>query len=207
MRCLSIALTTRVTTLIFIMASFREEVLTLDLDYDKEEERSDSLITHCNETEPEANTAPIDHATPITTSVILMNSYFDFIYARALCEVKGSVIRKKRCHGCEINHPSQRHHDCLWGNENDNVDDDDDDEHNLDMYFNDMLEAVNEKAILLSWEDIVRISNISTEVIDLHKMVISSKDFLNIMKTELWRRKMKRMVLTITRLDKRLFQS
>ena len=58
-----------------------------------------------------------------------------------------------------------------------------------------MLKVVDEDGILKSWEDLIRITNISPDVIDLHKKVISSKDFLAVMKTDQWKNKMKKMVL------------
>ena len=173
---------------------------TLEKDY-TEEERSDSLITEYDETEWETNNTPIDHATPPATSVMLMNSYFDFIYAKALFEVKGVAVRKN-CFGCQTDHPSQTQHDCLK-----DVDEYDDDEYRLDFYFEDMLQAVDEQDILHSWEDIIKMSNISPEVIEMYKRVISSKDFLDIMKTKQWQNKMKKVVMTITRRENRLFRS
>ena len=137
--------------------------------------------------------------TPVSTSVALMNSYFDFVYAKALCEVMGMVTRQL-CYGCQMDLPSQKDHDCIMDT------DPDDDEYKIERYFSDMLNAVNEKNILQSWEEIVRISNISSEMIDLHKLLLESNDYLQIMKTERWCEKMKRMVLTINRIEDRLFR-
>ena len=95
--------------------------------------------------------------------------------------------------------PSQTDHDCIMEYEDDNW--------KLDFYFMDMLNAVDENAILQSWEDIVRISHIPDNIIDLHKMVLTNKDYLDCMKTEVWIMKMKRMVLTISRIEDRLFHS
>lgn len=178
---------------------FRGELTRLDVGNCDEGEHLNSLTTQYDETEFETSSVPIDHAAQPATSVMLMNSYFDFIYAKALCEVKGLAM-KKSCYGCEINHPSQTHHDCLmdWNN-------DDDDEYRLDMYFDKMLEVVDENSVLQSWEDIIKISNISPDILEMHKMVISSTNFLTLMKTDKWRTKMKRMVTVITRLENRLF--
>ena len=81
----------------------------------------------------------------------------------------------------------------------------DDIKYQIEFYFDDMLKEVNEKDIIESWEELIRVSNISPEVIDLHKLVITNKDFLEIMKTVQWQEKMKRMVLVIDRLEDRLF--
>jgi hypothetical protein len=141
---------------------------------------------------------PIDHTSPPSTSVMMMNSYFDFVYAKALHEVKGLTVRK-HCYGCEINHPSQKEHDCIMIS--------DDEEYQIEFYFNNMIKDVNEQDIIKSWEEIMEISNISPEIIHLHKRVISSKDFLTVMKTKQWKSKMIRMVLTIGRLEERLFRT
>ena len=70
-------------------------------------------------------------STNTSDSVLLMGSYFDFIYAKALYEVKAATIERS-CYGCEINHPSQN--DCLI---NDGRNRNDVDEYKLDIYFDD----------------------------------------------------------------------
>jgi hypothetical protein len=132
-----------------------------------------------------------------SASVMMMRSYFDFLYAKALCEVKTMTVRKN-CYGCQTNHPSQREHDCLMIC--------DDEEYQLEFYFEDMLKEVDENAIIRSWEEMMAISNITPEMVFLHKRVIESKDFLAIMKTDQWKAKMKKMVLTITQIEDRLFR-
>ncbi|KAH3890218.1 hypothetical protein DPMN_014291 [Dreissena polymorpha] len=49
---------------------------------------------------------------------------------------------RKNCYGCQINHPSQREHDCLMIC--------DGEEYQLEFYFEDMLKEVDENAILRS---------------------------------------------------------
>ena len=161
---------------------------------------SDSLITHYDETEQQLLDVPVDHSITNGAVVMLMRSYFDFVYAKALLGVK-RLARKKHCYGCSIDHPSQTQHDCIM-----DLEEEGDEEYYIDFYFDTMLKEVNEDDILKSWGDIMKISNISPGVIEIHKMVISSKDFLAIMKTDQWQRKMKRMVLTIMRLEDRLFR-
>jgi hypothetical protein len=82
----------------------------------------------------------------------------------------------------------------------------DDEEYQLEFYFEDMLKEVDENAIIRSWEEMMAISNITPEMVFLHKRVIESKDFLAIMKTDQWKAKMKKMVLTITQIEDRLFR-
>lgn len=47
-----------------------------------------------------------------TAHVMIMNSFFDFVYAKALYECLGHVV-KQNCYGCEVNHPSQVQHSCI----------------------------------------------------------------------------------------------
>jgi len=141
---------------------------------------------------------PIDHSTQPSNVMLLMNSYFDFIYAKALCEVKCMTVRKN-CYGCQINHPSQREHDCIMKTNND--------EYEIDFYFEEMLKEVKEEDIIRSWLEVMCISNISSQTVALHKQVLESKDFLEVMKTDQWKSKMKRMVLTIIQIEDRLFRT
>ncbi|KAH3841513.1 hypothetical protein DPMN_114978 [Dreissena polymorpha] len=77
----------------------------------------------------------------------------------------------------------------------------DDEEYQLEFYFEDMLKEVDENAKIRSWEEMMAISNITPGMVCLHKRVIESKDFLAIMKTDQWKAKMKKMVLTITQIE------
>ena len=160
-------------------------------DSTEDDNSSASMITQCDDTEPEVDNPPL--LLSASTNVLLMNSYFDIVYAKALCHVRLLVVRKK-CNGCRIDHPSQNQHDCL-GNPHEF------EQERLDFYFEDMLQAVNEQDILQSWEDLVKITNIPADIIEMHKRVISSKDFLAIMKTEHWCKKMKRLVLTLNNVE------
>lgn len=76
----------------------------------------------------------------------------------------------------------------------------DNEENQIEFCSEKMLE-VNEKDNIRSWEDVMSISNISPAVVNLHKGVVESKDFLETMKTNQWKAKMKRMVLTILRIE------
>lgn len=166
------------------LSNFRLEVKQLNC---MEGERTDSMTTNYDQTEfedMEQSNLPINHCTPRFTSVMLMNSYLDFLYAKALhvLEVKYTVI-KNNCYGCMIDHPSQNQHDCIVS---DLIQ-----EHSIALYFDDMLLVVDEKKILLAWEEIVQGLKISQEVIDLYKQVLSSRDFLAVMKTEQWKKNTK----------------
>ena len=146
------------------------------------------------------STVPLDHASLPGTSVLLMNSYFNFIYAQAMLAIKWTVIKNK-CYGCQIDHPSQTEHDCIM------MDFRMDDEYSIDIYFEEMLTEVDEVKILLAWEELVRGLNISNEVVNMHKTVISSKDYLEVMKTDQWKKKLRKTMSTIQHIEQRLFST
>lgn len=159
------------------MSNLRLEITQMDSMLERDDEaRSDSLITNFDETEfekkidDERYNVPVDHCTPPATSVMLMNSYFDFIYAKVLLGVKYTVIQKD-CYGCLIDHPSQTQHDCIMS------DFIRDDEEAIDIYFENMLNEVDEQKILLTWEELMCGLNIPPEVIDLHKRCSLVKTF------------------------------
>ena len=133
-----------------------------------------------------------------STHVMLMNSYFQFVYAKAIINVKHKVVKQK-CYGCFIDHPSQSEHDCIM------TDLINDDEHAYEFYFEEMLEEVDETKVLLAWEDLVQGLSIPLECITFHKQVISSKDYLAVMKTNEWKKKMKKTIQTILHAEHRLF--
>lgn len=66
---------------------------------------------------------------------------------------------------------------------------------------------MREMDIIKAWEEMMAISNISSEMVNLHKRVTESRDFLEMMKTQQWKNKMKKMVLTINRIEDRLFRT
>ena len=130
-----------------------------------------------------------------SSNVIFMDSYFDFIYAKAMHECLPTIIREN-CYGCEVDHPSQLQHHCLMY----------DREESIYMYFEELLSAVNEDDILLSWSEIVDTLDISPELVVLHKLKIYDKDWLATMKSEQWKTKIRKMVLSISHIENRLFQ-
>lgn len=130
-----------------------------------------------------------------TAHVMIMNSYFDFLYAKALYECL-SITVKRECYGCEVDHPSQVQHACVMY---------DQDEH-ISMYFEKLLDSVNEDDILFSWSEIVDTMNILPELLALQKFKMYSDEWRASMKTDQWREKMKKMILKIAQLENRLFQ-
>lgn len=93
------------------MANLRLEIKQFEC-MDSDNERSDSLITNFDENELEESSVPINYCTPASSSAMLMNSYFDFVYAKALPGVKHKVIQMN-CYGCLVDHPSEHQHDCI----------------------------------------------------------------------------------------------
>lgn len=81
-----------------------------------------------------------------------MNS--DFVYPKALLEVRNDVI-KKNCYGCLIDHPSQTQHDCIMS------DFIQDDEQAIDFYLEERLA----EEILLALEDTVQGLNVRGDTI------------------------------------------
>ena len=97
-----------------------------------------------------------------------MDSYFDFMYAEALHHYFPTIVRQN-CYGCKGNHPSQLQHSCIIY----------DDEEHIYMYFDELLSAIDEDSILLSWSEIVDTLEKSPELVPvvLHKMKKYDKDW------------------------------
>ena len=129
-----------------------------------------------------------------SSKVMLMDSYFDFIFAKAMFECLPTIIRDNY-YGCEIDHPSQLQHHCVMY----------DQEESIYMYFEELLTVVNQDEILLSWTDIVDSLDISPELVALHKLKIYDKDCLETMKTEQWKTKIRKMIISISYIENRLF--
>lgn len=144
----------------------------------------------------ERNSTPANHCVSPSSNVMLMNSFLDFIYAQALLEVKHLVIRK-HCFKCLNDYFTQ--HDCIMSDlfYDDNC--------AIGIYFEEMLSEVDENKIILSWEKMVRKLNISSDIVELHKKVVSSVEYLAVMKTEQWKKKIKKTMQVILNTEHRLF--
>lgn len=91
-----------------------------------------------------------------TTHEMIMNSYFDFLYTKALYECIWNVV-KQSCYGCEVEHPSQVHHACILY----------DTREGIEIFFNQLISTVKEDDNLLSWSEIVDHLKICPELLDL----------------------------------------
>lgn len=126
-------------------------------------------------------------------SVSLLQSYFDFFYAKEIRDKMRPVLKAK-CLGCQNARLSQTDHDCLTLT----------DEQQLNLYFDDVLLDVDETDILQRWQDAVSVLDISSELIDMFKLKIYCKDWRETdMKTLQWRNKMINMTVRLLMIEKR----
>ncbi len=126
--------------------------------------------------------------------VLLLDSYFDFMYALTILSNKRDVVRRICC-GCRVEHPSQLQHSCLRETN----------EQHVDMYFDEMLKAVDEDVVLHRWCTTVdTLDGISPELLAIYKLKIYCADWRATMKTDKWRNKMKKMTMKLVQLE-RLF--
>lgn len=126
--------------------------------------------------------------------VSLMESYFDFIYSKAIALEMRNVV-KKLCEGCHSGNLSQTKHACLTLSDGEL----------LELYFEEIVKAVDENTILQQWEESVKcIDNISEELIYMYKLKLFCKDWRETdMKTERWRQTMIKRTLQILQLETR----
>lgn len=126
-------------------------------------------------------------------SVSLLQSYFDFFYAKEIRD-KMRPVFKAKCLGCQNAFLSQTDHDCLTLT----------DEQQLNLYFDDVLLDVDETDILQRWRDAISVLDTSSELIDMFKLKIYCKDWRETdMKTLQWRNKMINMTVRLLAIEKR----
>lgn len=126
-------------------------------------------------------------------SVSLLQSYFDFFYAKEIRD-KMRPVFKAKCLGCQNAFLSQTDHDCLTLT----------DEQQLNLYFDDVLLDVDETDILQRWRDAISVLDTSSELIDMFKLKIYYKDWRETdMKTLQWRNKMINMTVRLLAIEKR----
>lgn len=125
--------------------------------------------------------------------VLLLDSYFDFFYAKAITSSMYSVF-KKMCFGCKKGYLSQMDHSCLSLS----------DREQLELYFDDIIKVIDEDEILIKWNEAVScMADISPALIAMYKLKIDCKDWRTAdMKNQSWKSKTIKMVFQILRLDK-----
>ena len=130
------------------------------------------------------------------SEVTLLESYFDFFYAREIINKMHFVLRQK-CSGCRRGYLSQLDHECLTMKEQDR----------LELYFDDILREVDESSILHNWSAAVSVmSNILSALVAMSKLKFFCRDWRETdMKSPAWRARMKGMVTQIASLNRRVF--
>ena len=123
-------------------------------------------------------------------SVTLLQSYFDFFYAKEIKDKRPLVFKAKRI-GCQNARLSQRDHNRLTLTE----------VQQLNLYFEDVLLYVDENDILQRWEDAVCILDMSSELIYMFKLKLFCKDWretnMKYIANLQWRNKMITMALQL----------
>lgn len=123
----------------------------------------------------------------------LLQSYFDFVYAKEISLKMYSVFRKK-CVGCQHSRLSQLDHTCLKLTE----------KQQLELYFEDVLREIDESNILLKWSETVSSLDVPSALLDMYKLKIYCRDWRETdMKTNAWRHKMIRLVIQLILLENR----
>ena len=135
----------------------------------------------------------MDELTVENKTIFLLESNFHQVYARALLNVFASSLMKM-CYGCVVDHPSQIHHECLMLSE----------EEKVQLCFDDMLQNVDEDAILEIWNQNVNdLQGISPEVLSAYKLRTFSDEWrTNEMKTLSWREYMQHTVVRLIKLER-----
>lgn len=127
------------------------------------------------------------------SKVSLLQSYFDFFYAKEVCN-KMDLVFKKNCLGCQSFSLSQIGHTCLSLAR----------EQQLELYFEDVLLEVDELDILKKWCEAASVIDVSTELIEMFKLKIYCKDWRETdMKTLEWKTKMIKLTVQLLLLETR----
>ena len=79
-----------------------------------------------------------------SNDIFLLESYFDFLYARSICSAATEVF-KQMCDGCRSCNLSQQTHSCLLMPK----------AQRLELYFQDILDTINEDDIVIQWTEAV----------------------------------------------------
>ena len=127
------------------------------------------------------------------SEVTLLETYFDFFYAREILNKMHIVLRQK-CSGCRRGYLSQLDHECLTLTEHER----------FELYFDDILREVDESLILNNWNATVSVmSDISQALVGMLKLKFFCRDWRETgMKTAGWRKKMTEMVTQLASLNR-----
>jgi hypothetical protein len=126
-------------------------------------------------------------------TVSLLQTYFDFFYAKAISD-KMCMVFKKKCLGCVNEWLSQTDHTCLTLTT----------QQLLNLYLEDILQEVDQTEILSQWNQSASILDVSAELLEMFKLKIYCKDWRDTdMKTSQWRTKMIKTAVQIKLLEQR----
>lgn len=126
-------------------------------------------------------------------NTLIMNSYFDFLYAKAICQELPAVL-KHICEGCVHGKLSQTKHDCMTLTQLEQ----------LEYAFDDIVKVIDENSILMKWEESVACIDIPKEVLALYRLKVYCKDWRETdMKTPQWRQRMISLSSQILELENR----
>ncbi|KAL4231500.1 hypothetical protein ACF0H5_009078 [Mactra antiquata] len=129
-----------------------------------------------------------------SNGVSLLQSYFDFFYAKEI-SLNMYAVFKKKCVECQQSRLSQLDHTCIKLTN----------KQQLELYFEDILKEVDETQILVKWNETISVMDISPELIEMFKLKIYCRDWRETdMKTLQWTTKMINMTIQLLSLENRL---
>lgn len=128
-----------------------------------------------------------------SNDVLLLESYFDFLYARIILSTADEVL-KQMCEGCRKCYLSQRNHSCLSVPKPERI----------ELYFQEILDKINEEEILRKWDEAVEsLNDIPPGLTHLFKLKIGCKNWRETqLKTETWKVRMLKMVKKLISLER-----
>lgn len=122
----------------------------------------------------------------------LLDSYLDFFYAKEIILRLSDVIKRK-CEGCALDSLSQRDHTCLSLTKR----------QQLSLYFEDVLQIIDEEAILSTWkEHVTALDDISPDFIAIYELKFNCKDWRDTMKTSSWKYRLIKLSAQLLRLER-----
>ena len=129
----------------------------------------------------------------LSESVSLLQSYFDFCYAKEIRK-KMFPVFKAKCSGCQNSRLSQMDHACLTLT----------DKQQLKFYFEDILKDVDESDILKQWHDEVSLTEMPLSLIEMFRLKLYCLDWRETdMKSAQWRNRMIDMTVRLLQLEAR----
>ena len=149
----------------------------------------DEASTCVRSTTPVPSSSDCATTTTTTTSTCKVNITIDYPVnqmKKTLARHNGrgvADLSKLCCHGCVVDHPSQRQHDCLLP-----------DDILIDMHFDEAVEKVNSTAVIRDWLTLLLDVNLSQSDVSPEQLN-AIKSWLVEPHSERWRNNVKRMVL------------